>query len=137
MEQYVESQQAHNPHKGLLSVDEEISQSVIDPNCASQQNSAEQLVWDKNFHPSVMSKEGISKNVSFRGGTPSAVKVSTHEDPITRLADLLQNDRIMKNFHDLNWKFLAVILSSTQYGLKRLRHLSKEKQNCPPNGCII
>ena len=89
VEQYVQSQQAHNPHKGLLSVDEEISQSVIDPNGASQQNSAEQLVRVQNFHPSAMSKECISKNVSSRGGTPSAVKVSTHEDPITRLADLL------------------------------------------------
>ena len=90
VEQYVQSQQAHNPHKGLLSVDEEISQSVIDPNGASQQNSAEQLVRDQNFHPSAMPKEGISKNVSSRGGgTPSAAKVSTHKDLITRLADLL------------------------------------------------
>jgi hypothetical protein len=76
VEQYVQSQQS------------QVSQSVIDPNGASQQNSAEQLVRDQNFHP-VVSKDGISKNVSSGGVNPCSVKVSTHEDPITRLADLL------------------------------------------------
>ena len=49
VEQYVESQQVSNPNKGLISANEDTSQSVTELNRINQQNSDESRALSKHF----------------------------------------------------------------------------------------
>ena len=89
VEQYVESQQVSNPNKGLVSANEDMSQSVTELNGINQQNSDERLNCQQEVPPELLSNEGTVENVSSAKDTPTSVKVSTHEDPFMMLADLL------------------------------------------------
>ncbi len=89
VEQYVESQHACNSHKGLLSVNDGINPSVVVSNGKSQRDSDDKLDSHQEFHPQSVTNKGSFKNVSSERSIPAATKVSTYEDPFTKLADLL------------------------------------------------
>ena len=61
MEQYVESQQVSNPNKGLVSANEDMSQSVTELNGINQQNSDERLNCRQEAPPNCYQLKALLK----------------------------------------------------------------------------
>ena len=86
------------------------------------------------FHPET-SVDSLVFSTSENDPSPC---VSTTEDSLTRLADLLRrNDRIATHFDARNQTYLVVIYFNIQVGLRPSRLLSKEKQSKHQRYCII